>query len=124
MVTFITTPGGEELAILPRDEYEALVSAQADDEALKEVARAAFAAADAGLDDGLTVDEVEQLANAPTPLAFWIAKRRMNRAQLAREANLSQPFVSKLARGEARGSIETIRKIADLLAVTVDDLTG
>lgn len=122
MVTFIRTPGGEELAILPRAEYEALAAARAEEESLVEAARAAFAAADAGLDDGLSAEEVAQLAEASSPLAFWMSRRGMSQAELATRSGLSQPFVSKLVRGRAHGSIETLRKLADLLGVTLDDL--
>jgi predicted XRE-type DNA-binding protein len=124
MVTFFKTPGGEELAILPRDEYEALAAARDEERADIADARAAFAAMDAGLDEGLTAAEVEELANAPSPLAFWMKKRDVTQAQLASTTHLSQPFVSKLARGETGGSIETMRKIAEALGVTVDDLTS
>ena len=103
-VTYITTPGGEELAVLPRAEYEALLRAR--DELAGEVAeaRAAFAA-------------------AVSPLAFWMQKRGITQAELAARADLSQPFVSKIVRREAAGSIETLRRIAGILGVTVDDLT-
>lgn len=122
-VTYITTPGGEELAVLPRAEYEALLRAR--DELAGEVAeaRAAFAAADSGEDDGLTADEVEALAAAVSPLAFWLQKRGVTQAELAARADLSQPFVSKIVRREATGSIETLRRIAGVLGLTVDDLT-
>ena len=122
-VTYIKTPGGEELAVLPRAEYEALLRAR--DELAGDVAeaRAAFAAADSGEDEGLTADEVEALAAAVSPLAFWMQKRGITQAELAARADLSQPFVSKIVRREAAGSIETLRRIANVLGVAVDDLT-
>ncbi|RWM06026.1 MAG: hypothetical protein E5X80_22215 [Mesorhizobium sp.] len=65
-MTFLTTPGGEELAIIPRREFEAL----------KEAAEGAEHARDladyrAGRIPGLTPDEARALVDAVSPLAFW-----------------------------------------------------
>jgi len=129
MVTFVTTPKGEELAILPRAEYERLaaIEARAAVEAAEEAgdvadSRAIFADVDAGRGEWLTPADVEAMAAAPSPVAFWLRKRAMTQAGLAFKTRLSQSYISKLARGEATGTVETLRKIADVLGVRVDDL--
>ena len=64
---FIVTPGGEKLAILPAEEYEDMRDAL--------IQESAMADYHAGRVGALTLDEVQALLAAPTPLAFWRAKR-------------------------------------------------
>ena len=91
---FITTPGGEKLAILPAEEYEDMRDAL--------VHQRAMADYRAGRSGALTLDEVQALLAAPTPLAFWRAKRGVTQAALAKAAGTTQPHVADLEFGQAR----------------------
>jgi len=110
----ITTPGGEKLAILPAQEYEDLCDALAHATAMTEYR--------AGRDEGLTTDEVNALLAAPTPLAFWRAKRGLTQAALAKSAKTTQPHIADLESGKHGGSLEAMARIAKALHVKIDDL--
>ena len=110
----ITTPGGEKLAILPAEEYEDLCDALAHANAMAEYR--------AGGDEGLTLEEVDALLAAATPLAFWRAKRGLTQAALAKAAKTTQPHVADLESGKHGGSLEVMARIAKALKVKLDDL--
>ena len=112
----ITTPGGEKLAILPAEEYEDLCDAL----------EAASAMADyrAGREETLTLEEVDALLAAPTPLAFWRAKRGLTQAALAKAAKTTQPHIADLESGKHGGSLEVMARIAKALKVKLDDLAS
>ena len=110
----ITTPGGEQLAILPAHEYEDLCDALAHATAMAEYR--------AGRDEALTSDEVGALIAAPTPLSFWRAKRGLTQAALARAAKTTQPHIADLESGKHGGSLEVMARIAKALKVKIDDL--
>ena len=113
---FLTTPGGEELAILPASEYEDLCDALAHATALADYR--------AGRDEGLTLEEVDAFLAAPTPLAFWRAKRGLTQAALAKAAGTTQPHVADLESGKHGGSLEIMGRIAKALRIKVDDLVS
>ncbi len=110
----ITTPGGERLAILPADEYEDLCD---------ELAHAA-AMADyrAGREEALTLEEVDALLAASTPLAFWRAKRGVTQARLAKAAGTTQPHIADIESGKHGPSFDLMARIAKALRVKIDDL--
>ena len=110
----ITTPGGEKLAILPAEEYEDLCDALAHANAMAEYR--------AGGDEGLTLEEVDALLAAATPLAFWRAKRGLTQAALAKAAKTTQPHVADLESGKHGGSLDVMARIAKALDISVDSL--
>jgi DNA-binding XRE family transcriptional regulator len=111
---FVVTPGGEKLAILPAEEYETMRDAL--------VHQSAMADYRAGRIGALSLDETRALLAAPTPLAFWRAKRGMTQAALAKAAGTTQPHVADLESGKHGGSLEVMARIAKALKVKVDDL--
>jgi DNA-binding XRE family transcriptional regulator len=113
---FITTPGGEKLAILPAEEYQDMRDAL--------VHQRAMADYRAGRVGALTLDEVQALLAAPTPLAYWRAKRGMTQAALAKAAGTTQPHVADLESGKHGGSLEIMARIAAALDTSVDSLVA
>ena len=111
---FVVTPGGEKLAILPAEEYEDLCDALSHQEAM------AAHRADPG--GALTLDETRALLAAPTPLAFWRAKRKLTQAALAKAAGTTQPHVADLESGKHGGSLEVMARIAKALKISIDSL--
>lgn len=72
----------------------------------------------------LTVAEAERLLNGESPVKVWREKLGLTQRQLAASAGISQ---SQLAEIEARrkdGSIDTLRKLADALKVSLDALAS
>lgn len=111
---FVVTPGGEKLAILPAEEYEDMRDALTH--------QSAMAGYRAGRVGALTLDEVQALLAAPTPLAFWRARRGMTQASLAKAAGTTQPHIADLESGKRGGSLEVMARIAKALDISVDSL--
>jgi DNA-binding XRE family transcriptional regulator len=111
---FVVTPGGEKLAILPADEYETMRDALVHQNAMSDYR--------AGRTEALTLDEVQALLAAPTPLAFWRTKRGMTQAALAKAAGTTQPHIADLESGKHGGSLEVMARLAKVLKIKVDDL--
>src|SRR5580700_2269187 len=101
-IRYITTPGGEELAILPRAQLEELL----------DVAGHTSAMADyrAGRVEALTTAEMRELTKAPTPLAFWRRRRGVTQAASAKLAETSQPHIADLESGKRQGSLELMAR--------------
>jgi len=110
----ITTPKGERLAILPAEDYEdmcdALIHAQA------------MADYRAGRDEGLTLAEMQTLLDAPTPLAFWRARRGMTQASLAEAVGVTQTDVEAMEAGTLEASQEVTARVGAALKVRTEEL--
>lgn len=113
-VRFITTPGGEELAILPRRDLEDLMDATRHERAL--------AAHRTGRDPGLTAEDMRALLAAATPLAFWRRKHGLTQGALAKAAGISQNYLSSLETGKRSGDLQLWARIARALDVALDGL--
>ena len=126
-IQIIRTPSGEEMVVLPRSEFDRLVSLasgqSADDDAadLRDHDRA-MAEFRAGRDEGLTADEMRALLAAPTPLAFWRKRRGLTQQELAEKAGMPQAYVSQLEAGKRQGSTAKLRALAQALDVRINDL--
>ena len=117
-VKYITTPGGEELAVLPRAEFEALAAraasaehARAEDADDVRVFDAAMARGGASL----PLDVWAAMEAAPSPIGPLRKHRRMTQEALAEAAGVTQPYLSKLESGGATGDVYTLRAIAAAL---------
>ncbi len=115
-VKFVVTPGGEKLAILPAQEYEDMRDALIHQQAMADYR--------AGRIGALSLDEVQALLAARTPLAFWRAKRGMTQAALAKAARTTQPHVADLESGKHGGSLDVMARIAKALDISVDSLAS
>ena len=113
-ISYLTTPRGEELAILPRGELEELLDANRHAKALSDY--------DSGRDPGLSAAEMRELVAAASPLAFWRRKRGMTQADLAHMAGVTQNYVSDLETRKREGSPALWVKIARSLNVPVEEL--
>ena len=115
------TPTGEPIVILPEAEFERLreIAEDAEDAAILAQSRADLAA---GREELLTIEEVETLRAARTPLAFWRKKRKITFEQLADRVGVSRSFLIKVERGERLGEVHLYRKLAEALNVMIDDL--
>lgn len=113
-VAYIRTPGGEELAILPRTELEAL----------KDAADHARAIADyrAGRIPGLSPQETRALIDAPSPLAFWRKYRNQTQAVLAGSVGVAQNYLSEIENGKRGGDIALWLRLARALELPVEAL--
>lgn len=121
-VQFIRTGGGEELAVLPRKEYERLAR-QATERAedvgtarLVDKARASIAAGD----PVLPKEVVDRLAAGENPIRVFREWRGMTQKDLALQGGITQGYLSDLESGRRRGLAVRLRGISHVLKVPLD----
>lgn len=108
----ITTPAGEVLVILPLTEYQSLTEA-ADIAATDRIAAA---------DEMVPADVVSHLIAGENPLRVWRGYRNMTTRDLAAKTGLSAPYLSEIETGKKEGSVAALKKLAEALALDIDDL--
>jgi DNA-binding Xre family transcriptional regulator len=118
----IKTPNGEELVVLPRAEYDRLVSmAAAGDEDLADVSAydAAVAELDAGLASPLPVELSALLLKYKGRLAATRRWRGMSQTELAAKVGIGQGYLSDLENKRRKGPASTLARLAAALDVPV-----
>jgi mRNA-degrading endonuclease RelE of RelBE toxin-antitoxin system/DNA-binding Xre family transcriptional regulator len=113
----ITTPGGEELMVIPLAEYEALLDAADIASADRIKARVA-----AGLDAVVPAELVNRIIDGENSIRVWREYRKLSAADLAAKAGISAAYISELESGKKTGGVATLRKIANALDLDLDDL--
>lgn len=113
-VQFITTPNGEELAVVPREEFEDLVDASA-------VHRASDALAK-GEEEILTREDLQALLAAPTPSRS--GGRSVSADELATRLEISSQEFQEVEAGRRVAALTLYRNAARILGVTLDDLAA
>ena len=121
MPVMTKTPKGDDIVILARKEYDQLIAAAGEDAADAEAARRALDRLKKG-EHSLTSAEVDDLLAAKTPLAFYRKRAGLTQARLAERSGIAQGFLSEIEAGRKSGDVQTLRKIADLLKISLDDL--
>ena len=104
-------------AIVPMRNYDELREALedlADHEALRE--------AQASGEELFPSSLAERLWSGANPVRVWREYRGLSVIDLAQRAKVSSSQLSAIERGNTTGSIQTLRRIADVLEVTLDDL--
>jgi DNA-binding XRE family transcriptional regulator len=112
---------GDDIVIRARKKYDQLIAAAAEDAADAEAARRALDRRKKG-EHALTSAEVDELLAAKTPLAFYRKRAGLTQATLAERAGIAQGFLSEIEAGRKSGDVQTLRKIAELLNISLDDL--
>jgi DNA-binding XRE family transcriptional regulator len=109
------------MVVIPVEEYERLVKAaeettdvRAYDEAKRRLA--------SGQDELLPAMMIKRILDGENALRVWREQRGLTLKELADRAQVSAPFVSQIEKGQREGSVETMRKLAEALKVSVDDL--
>ncbi|MFT3938748.1 helix-turn-helix domain-containing protein [Rhodopseudomonas sp.] len=124
MPVMTKTPAGEDIVILARKEYDELVAAANEDAADAAAARRIMARVESGAEQTLTADELDELLASKTPLAFYRKRAGLTQAALAKSAGIAQGFLSEIEAGRKTGDIHTLRRIADALGISLDDLVA
>lgn len=117
------TPSGEAIVILSAADYERLVAA-AEDARDGMVADKALAEHRARPDDALSAADMSALLAAPTPLAFWRARRGLSLEGLADRARLLLEDMMAFEAGSRELSVATGVKLAEALDLSLDDLAA
>lgn len=113
----IITPGGETLILVPLAEYEALVDAL-------DIAEARLVQAEiaAGREELIPAETVYRFLDGENSIRVWREYRGLSAAELATRAKISAAYLSELESGKKQGGVNTLRKIAAALNLTLDDL--
>jgi len=120
-VQFIKTAGGEELAILPKSEYERLAGLVADEDiGTARVVRNAREKIAAGREVMVPKSIVDRLAARENPIRVLREWRAMTQAELVVAIGISQGYLSDLEAGKRKGPVALHQKIAQALDVPID----
>ncbi len=119
----ITTPKGERMVILPEAEYLRLLEAFEDSEDLESVRgfKERLAASEEELLPAAMVDAILEGQNRAR---VWREHRGLTAAALAKQAGIASAYLSQIETGKREGTVETYRKLAAALGITLDDLIG
>lgn len=119
---FLTTPGGEELVVLPRAEFDRLMALASEAEAdAADIAAYDTAKAEFGAGGGETVPpEISRMVlNGKSRLAAVRKWRDLSQAELAERVGIAQGYLSDLETRRRAGNPETIAHLAAALDVPV-----
>jgi DNA-binding XRE family transcriptional regulator len=122
-VQFIQTPAGDDLAILPRADYDRLVAlaaeAQEDADASR-VVRASLRAVKEGREVVLPISVADRLADGDNPVRAIREWRDMTQGELAVAVGISQSYLSEIETGRRKGPAGLQKKFSRALGVPTD----
>lgn len=120
-VQIITTPDGSEMAVLPKAEYDSMLEALRDKQ---DVLRAEIfrLKVERGDEELIPAEFVNRMIDGENKIKVWRDFRGMSAKALADAAGLSAPYVSQIESGAREGSLDAMKKIAEALKVTIDEL--
>ena len=120
IVTF-KSPSGDELVVLPAEDYRQLVDAaeMAEDLAAFDEIQRKLAA---GEEEFIPAEYVYRMLDGESRVTVWREFRGLSAKQLAEAAGISQAYLSQIEGGKREGSIGTMKKIAEALKLGLDDL--
>jgi DNA-binding XRE family transcriptional regulator len=117
-VQFIKVSGSEELAILPRRDYERLAGlAAGEDAGIARLVRRARAAVAAGHEIMLPKAVVDRFAAGDNSVRVLREWREMTQVELAAAAGITQGYLSDIEAGKRKGPLALHQKIARSLGV-------
>lgn len=122
-VQFIKAPGGGDLAILPRGDYDRLVALarEAEEDAADANAiRKSRADLAAGREVILPQAVVKRIAAGESPIRVLREWRSITQSDLAGAAGISQNYLSGIENGTRKGPGALQKKLASALGVPVD----
>jgi ribosome-binding protein aMBF1 (putative translation factor) len=122
-VQFIRTQGGDDLAILPRNEYDRLVALAAEaqeDAAASRIVRNSTRAVKEGREVALPKAVVDRLTDGENAIRVIREWRGMIQGELAAAAGISQNYLSEIENGRRKGPAELQKKLARKLGVPLD----
>jgi DNA-binding XRE family transcriptional regulator len=116
-----TAPDGEEMIVLSRKDYEALIQRIEDLEDSLTIADFERKLA-AGEEELIPAEYVNRMSEGESPIRVWRDFRGMAAKDLAAAAGISTAYLSEIETGKKDGSVATLKAIADVLKLDLDDL--
>lgn len=120
-VVSFKTPNGEDMIVLSKSDYEALVERAelADDIAAVDEYRRKLAA---GEEEAIPEAFANRLIDGENAIRVYREFRGLSARELADKTGISAAFLSEIENGKKEGGVSTLKKIAQALGVTIDDL--
>ena len=123
-VQIITSPSGEQMVVLSKEEFDLMAANQFDEDAeTLRIYRESMAAIERGEDIALPEAVWDRLEARESPVRVLREFRSMTQKELAEAASISQSYLSEIERGAREGTLSTIKAIAKALAVPLTVLT-
>ncbi len=110
-----------EMVTITRAEYDRLLSAAEDFADIQAFDRAKAALA-RGDDELVPAEFANRLIDGENPVRVDRDLRGFTQVALAQASGVNRVQIADIEAGRGRGSVETLRKLADALGVAVDDL--
>jgi DNA-binding XRE family transcriptional regulator len=117
------TPSGDEMVVLAEEDYRTLKAA-AEDTADLAAVREFDRKLAAGDEELIPAEVVDRILAGENRVRVWREHRGMSVAVLARVAGITPAYLSQIETGKRDGTVETYRKLAAMLRVTIDELAG
>ncbi|WP_431856709.1 helix-turn-helix domain-containing protein [Azospirillum sp.] len=108
---------GTRYVLVPEDEFQRLRDALDDLEDIR-----AYDRAKASPPEFLPAAVANRLIDGENPIRVYREHRGLTQEQLAARAGIAKPFLSQLETGARKPSVDTVKALADVLAVDLDDL--
>lgn len=110
------------MVTIPREEYDRLREAAVADLRAYDGAKAALAALAAGEEELVPADYAKRLIAGESPLRVWRELRGLSQVAMGKVSGVNRVQIADIEAGRGKGSVETVRKLAEALGVRVGDL--
>ena len=120
-VVSFKTPNGEDMIVLGKSDYEALLERAelSEDIAAVDAYRRKVAA---GEEEAIPEEFADRLIDGENPIRVYRELRGFSAKELADRTGISAAFLSEIENRKKEGGVSTLKKIAGALRVTIDDL--
>jgi DNA-binding XRE family transcriptional regulator len=120
-VQVIVAPNGDRLVVMAEEAFERLRDAaeMAADVATYDELKRRLAA---GEEEFIPSEMVDRILAGENRVRVWREHRGLSASALAEKAGIAQPYLSQIETGKREGTLQTMKKIAAALKVTIDDL--
>lgn len=122
-VQILEKNGKPAFAVLPYEEYRALLEVAEDADDVAALLRFAKRYAE-GHEKTVPAEVVDRLLKDESPLRVWREHRGLTAAQVAEAVQITPAHVSKLESGKGDPSVSVLIKLARLLDVSLEDLVA
>ena len=119
--TILPAEGDPEYAILQWDDYQRLLEAASEDVVDGAILDNLPAY---GADSLLPGNLVKRIIGGESPIAVWCEHRDIKPSALAKEVGVSPGYISDIIAGKKPGSVDVLKRIANALGVTIDDIVS
>ncbi len=120
-VQVIERNGKPEWAVIPYEEYIQLVEHAEMLEDIRDFDQI-ITAIDNGTEEVVPTELVDAILSGKNLVKVWREYRQMTQRQVADTVGISIPYLSQIGAGKRKASTDVMKKIAQTLRVSLDDL--